>query len=73
MIEARIANSDHMAEEERQDLADFRRHASLDERHEIAVKFLRYESLKAATGITPEDKDPEAYVERMSSDDAASS
>jgi hypothetical protein len=73
VIEARIANSDHMAEEERQDLADFRRHASLDERHEIAVKFLRYESLKAATGITPEDKDPEAYVERMSSDDAPSS
>jgi hypothetical protein len=54
-----------MAEEERQDLADFRRHASLQERHEIAVGFLRYESLKAATGVPPEDKDPQGYVDRV--------
>jgi hypothetical protein len=65
ITEARIANSDHMAEEERQDLADFRRHASLQERHEIAVGFLRYESLKAATGVPPEDKDPQGYVDRV--------
>jgi Hemerythrin HHE cation binding domain len=63
VTDARIANDDHMAEEERQDLADFRLHASRDLRHEIAVKFLRYEALKAATGITPVDKDPEQYVE----------
>jgi hypothetical protein len=62
VTECRIANSDHMAEEERQDLADFRRHATLDVRHEIAVRFLRYESLKAATGVVPRDKDPERYV-----------
>jgi hypothetical protein len=62
VTEARIANDDHMAEEERQDLADFRRHAGRDLRHEIAVKFVRYESLKAASGITPVDKDPEEYV-----------
>ena len=62
VTDARIANDDHMAEEERQDLADFRLHASRDLRHEIAVKFLRYEALKAASGITPVDKDPEAYV-----------
>jgi hypothetical protein len=62
VTDARIANDDHMAEEERQDLADFRRHASRDLRHEIAVKFVRYESLKAASGIDPVDKDPEQYV-----------
>ncbi len=62
VTEARIANDDHMAEEERQDLADFRLHASRDLRHDIAVKFLRYEALKAAEGITPVDKDPEQYV-----------
>jgi hypothetical protein len=62
VTEARIANDDHMAEEERQDLADFRRHASRDLRHEIAVKFLRFEAVKAAEGITPVDKDPEQYV-----------
>ncbi|MGZ4130287.1 MAG: hemerythrin domain-containing protein, partial [Actinomycetota bacterium] len=60
-----IANSDHMAEEERQDLTDFRRHASLEMRHEIAVSFLRYEALKAANGVVPEDKDPERYVKEL--------
>jgi hypothetical protein len=64
VIECRVSNSDHMAEEERQDLADFRRNSTLQQRHDIAVKFLRYESMKAATGVTPEDKDPEKYVEQ---------
>lgn len=63
VLECRIANDDHMAEEERQDLTDFRRHASLDLRHEIAMKFLRFEALKAATGVPPVDKDPEEYIE----------
>jgi Hemerythrin HHE cation binding domain len=63
VLECRIANDDHMAEEERQDLTDFRRHASLDLRHEIAVKFVRFEALKAATGVPPIDKDPEEYIE----------
>lgn len=63
VIECRVANSDHMAEEERQDLADFRQQVGLQERHDIAVRFLRFESLKAATGVAPEDKDPEKYIE----------
>ncbi len=63
VIQARVANSKHMGEEERQDLADFRLNSDLQLRHDIAVKFLRYESMKAATGITPQDKDPKAYVE----------
>jgi len=52
------ANSEHMAEEERQDLVDFRRHADLKTRHEIAVQFIVYENQHAARGITPTDKDP---------------
>jgi len=63
VTEARIANDDHMAEEERQDLTDFRRHASFELRHEIAMRFVRYEAVKAATGVPPEDKDPREYVE----------
>lgn len=63
VTEANVANSDHMAEEERQDLTDFRRQASLNLRHEIAVQFVRYEALKAAKGIEPVDKDPKEYVE----------
>jgi hypothetical protein len=62
VMRCEIANSDHMAEEERQDLVDARRHMSLDERHDIAIRFVRYEALKAATGILPQDRDPEAYV-----------
>ncbi|WP_083282847.1 hemerythrin domain-containing protein [Humibacillus sp. DSM 29435] len=63
VIDANVHNSDHMGEEERQDLADFRQQASLELRHEIAVKFLRYEAQTAATGIEPKDKDPEQFVE----------
>lgn len=66
VIDCRIANSDHMGEEERQDLADFRQHTDLQVRHEIALQFLRYESLNAATGIPPEDKDPAEYIEENS-------
>ncbi|WP_295696085.1 hemerythrin domain-containing protein [Lapillicoccus sp.] len=61
------ANSDHMAEEERQDLTDFRRHASLEERHELARKFLRYEAVNAAQGVTPVDKDPKEWLEQHQS------
>jgi hypothetical protein len=60
---ARIANSKHMAEEEREDLADFRRHADLQERHDIALRFLAYEG-SHAEGIDARDRDADAYVER---------
>jgi hypothetical protein len=63
VVDANVHNSDHMGEEERQDLADFRQRASLELRHEIAVQFLRYEAQRWAEGITPRDKDPEDYVE----------
>ncbi len=62
VVEARVSNSDHMAEEERQDLADFRQHADLDLRHRIAVDFLRFESTHAAEGVAPKDKDPDDYI-----------
>ncbi|MDQ6875953.1 MAG: hemerythrin domain-containing protein [Actinomycetota bacterium] len=65
VITAREANSDHMAEEEREDLADFRHHADLQLRHSVAVAFLTYESQHAA-GIAARDRDPDRYVERHS-------
>jgi hypothetical protein len=55
-------NSDHMAEEEREDLVDFRQHADLATRHEIAVQFIVFENQHAARGIPPENEDPEQYV-----------
>ncbi|GAA1002245.1 hemerythrin domain-containing protein [Subtercola frigoramans] len=54
-------NSDHMAEEEREGLTDFRRHVSRDERHTIAVDFCAFEA-EHASGITPHDQDPDDYV-----------
>ena len=63
--EARKANDDHMAEEEREDLLDFRHHADLQTRHDIAVQFLAYEARHWA-GIPIRDKDPETYIRENS-------
>ena len=62
---ANEANGDHMAEEEREGLTDFRRHASLQLRHDLAVKFAAYEA-RHVTGVKAVDKDPHEYVERHS-------
>ena len=56
-----LANSKHMAEEEREAMTDFRRHADLSLRHELAVKFAAFET-KNVTGVEPVDKDPKAYI-----------
>ena len=58
---ANEANSDHMGEEEREGLTDFRRLASLQRRHELAVQFADFEARHYA-GVEPVDKDPETYV-----------
>ena len=59
---ANKANSEHMGEEEREGLADFRDNADVQLRHELAVAFATFEALHFA-GVTPIDKDPKAYVE----------
>jgi Hemerythrin HHE cation binding domain len=58
---ANEANSDHMAEEEREGLTDFRRLASLQRRHQLGVEFAAYEARNYA-GVPPVDKDPVSYV-----------
>jgi hypothetical protein len=58
---ANLANSDHMGEEEREGLTDFRRLASLQLRHDLAVAFVAFEARNYA-GVPPVDKDPQAYV-----------
>jgi hypothetical protein len=63
VAKANEANSDHMAEEEREGLTDFRRHAGLQLRHDIAVAFAAFEATHFA-GVTPVDKDPEATSAR---------
>ncbi len=56
-----LANGDHMAEEEREGLTDFRREAGLQLRHDLAVAFTGFEARHFA-GVQPVDKDPVAYV-----------
>ena len=55
------ANGDHMAEEERQGLTDFRRHAALEERHALGVRFAAFEA-QHLQGVEPVDKDPKQWV-----------
>ncbi len=58
---ANKANSDHMAEEEREGLTDFRQHAPLQLRHELATAFATFGAVHV-TGVEAVDKDPKAYI-----------
>jgi|SRR5579872_3754067 len=61
VAEANKANSDHMAEEEREGLTDFRRQAPVKLRHDLAVAFAVFEA-SHITGVKPKDKDPKEYI-----------
>lgn len=61
LAEVNKANGDHMAEEEREGLTDFRRYASLQLRHHLAVAFAAFGNTHVS-GVTPTGKDPKAYV-----------
>ncbi len=61
VAQANLANGDHMAEEEREGLTDFRRLAGLTQRHELAVAFAAFEA-RNVTGVKPVDRDPAEYV-----------
>jgi hypothetical protein len=65
LAKANEVNGDHMAEEEREGLTDFRRKVSLEERHRIAVRFLAFEC-DHLLGVQPVDKDPKQYVAEQS-------
>jgi hypothetical protein len=61
---ANLANGDHMAEEEREGLTDFRRLAGLQQRHDLAVAFIAFET-RNVDGVQPVDSDPAAYVRQV--------
>ncbi|MGH3899471.1 MAG: hemerythrin domain-containing protein [Pseudonocardiaceae bacterium] len=61
--QARMANSEHMAEEEDEALADFRRNTPLSLREDLGHQFLRFKADHAgARDIDTSDKDPQGYV-----------
>lgn len=61
VAKANEVNGDHMAEEEREGLTEFRRKVPLDERHSLAIRFVAFES-DHMLGVRPVDKDAKTYV-----------
>ena len=59
--EARLQNSKHMAEEERQALSDFRRNVPLEERVKLGLQFFAFEAENSGE-YDRQDKDPDAYI-----------
>ena len=65
VAQANEANSDHMGEEERQGLTDFRKNVDLATRHTLAVKFITFET-GHVDGVVPEDVAPGDYIREHS-------
>ncbi|MEV6647959.1 hemerythrin domain-containing protein [Amycolatopsis sp. NPDC051371] len=62
--QARTANSEHMAEEEDDGLADFRRHADPGLREELGRRFAEFKRQhEGARDLDVSDLDPREYVE----------
>jgi hypothetical protein len=65
----RDANDEHMAEEEREGIADFRREAPAELREQLGQELEAFlEEHPTTAGVDTEDKDPEAYVDEIESD-----
>jgi Hemerythrin HHE cation binding domain len=64
----RLANDDHMGEEERQGLSDFRRHAPIGLREALGRQYSEFMSQHPTTkGLPIVDRDPQRYVEDLES------
>jgi hypothetical protein len=62
----RLANDDHMAEEEREGLADFLRHAPIGLREALGRQYREFMAQHPTTqGLSIVDRDPQAYVEEQ--------
>jgi hypothetical protein len=62
----RAANDDHMSEEEREGLSDFRRHAPIGLREALGRQYGEFMAAHPTTvGLRIVDRDPERYVEQV--------
>ncbi len=60
----RLANDDHMSEEEREGLSDFRRHAPVGLREALGRQYNEFMTEHPTTkGLAIVDRDPQRYVE----------
>jgi hypothetical protein len=61
---ARQANDEHMGEEEREGLSDFRRHAPIGLREALGAQYGEFMAAHPTTkGLVIADRDPQAYVD----------
>ena len=61
---AREANDEHMGEEEREGLSDFRRHAPIGLREALGQQYSEFMAQHPTTaGLLIVDRDPQTYVE----------
>ena len=66
VTQAREANDEHMAEEEREGIADFRANAPAGLRDALGRQFTRFFEQHATTdGVNVADKNPQRYVENI--------
>jgi hypothetical protein len=64
----RVANDDHMSEEEREGLSDLRRHAPIGLREALGRQYSEFMAEHPTTkGLPIVDRDPERYVEDLES------
>ena len=64
----RVANDDHMAEEEREGLADFRRNAPIGLRESLGAQYREFMADHPTTrGLSIVDRDPQKYVDEQQS------
>src|ERR1700756_5660302 len=62
----RSANDDHMAEEEREGLSDFRRHPPIGLREALGEQYSDFMAQHPTTrGLKITDRDPQAYVDHI--------
>jgi hypothetical protein len=65
----RDANDEHMAEEEREGIADFRREAPAELREQLGQELEAFlDEHPTTAGVDTDDKDPAAYVDEIESD-----
>lgn len=64
----RVANDDHMGEEEREGLSDFRRNAPIGLRDALGAQYSEFMAAHPTTkGLPIVDRDPQRYVEEVES------
>ncbi|BBZ46575.1 hemerythrin domain-containing protein [Mycobacterium parmense] len=62
----RVANDEHMGEEEREGLSDFRRNAPIGLREALGEQYSEFMRRHPTTeGLQIEDRDPQAYVDSI--------